>query len=128
MSFIGRAAVWTHMNDAGKDGNRSHRRPASTAHLTPLEIMTGSRIAASGHGGMGFTVGGQTWDESPRRRPGRPLPTDQPRSPYQHLFDVISRRTNRAPDSRACPRCGQPPHNDWGHEYERLVCQEITAA
>ena len=123
MSFIGRAAAWTYVNSAGDimDGPRSNRRPDGS-RLTPLDVMTGSRIAASGNG-VGLWVHAQTWDEAPHWRSVR---TDLARSPYQQLFEAISRRTNRAPEFRTCPRCGQAQHNDWGHEYERLVCQEIT--
>ena len=138
MSFIGRAAAWTRANDAG-GGNWSSRRPApSGVQLTPLNVMTGSRIAANRETVIRW-VGGPSWDEvadaqlaEPRRtetpRPATSLDSDHPRRSYQNLFDVFTRQTNRAPQPlpKQCPRCGQAPHNDWGHAYERLVCQEIT--
>jgi hypothetical protein len=129
MSFIGRAAAWTHPFGAG-GGHWSNRRPApSGVHLTPLNVMTGSRIAA-GRDGVVRWVGGPSWDEVADAQPDGPRSTDHPRRPYQHLFEVLTRQTNRAPQPlpKQCPRCGQAPHNDWGHAYERLVCKEITIA
>jgi hypothetical protein len=128
MSFIGRAAAWTHGNGAG-GGNWTNRRPAPIGvHLTPLNVMTGSRIAASRDSVVRW-VGGPTWAEVADLQPEQPR-GDHPRRSYQNLFDVFTRPTNQAPYPmpKQCPRCGQAPHNDWGHAYERLVCQEITRA
>jgi hypothetical protein len=130
MSFIGRAAVWTHVSSAqdALDDDRSSRMPGPTAwRFTPLNVMTGSRIAASGNGVVRW-VGGQTWDEVVYAQRVGPRLADQLRRPYLHIVEVLSRHTNRAQEPRLCPRCGQAPHHDWGREYERLVCMEITAA
>lgn len=127
MSFIGRAAVWTHASGAkyAEGSNRSKAGPVGS-RFTPLKVMTGSRIAASRNGVVRW-VGTQTWDEVHAERVGQRL-ADHLRRPYQHIFDVLGRRGNRDQDPRVCPRCGQAPHNDWGYAYERLVCMEITAA
>lgn len=130
MSFIGRAAVWAHASGAENagDGNRSRHVDGPTgSRFTPLNIMTGSRLAAS-HNGVVRWVGGPTWDEVAYAQRVGPRLTDQLRRPYQHIFEALSRHGHRAQDPRVCPRCGQAPHNDWGYEYERLVCMEITAA
>ena len=132
MSFIGRAAVWTHVNNAGSlmDANQSTRLPSfASPRLTPLNVMTGARIAASRDGVAGWAVGqsGQSLNDVDGA-PAASRIADHLRRPYLHLFEAISRRTNRAPDPRVCPRCGEAAHNDWGHEYERLVCSENTAA
>jgi len=125
VSFIGRAAVWTHVSggERGPDVNQSRHR--DQPRLTPLNAMTGSRLA--GRNGVVRWVGGPTWDDlaGVDAAPGF---AEQLRRPAQHLFDALSRRSNRQQDPRMCPRCGQAPHNDWGHEYERLVCMEITVA
>ena len=128
MSFIGRAAAWAHVSGAEyiERSVRSKAGPGGS-RFTPLSVMTGSRIAASRNGVVRW-VGARTWDEVVyAERAGQRL-ADQLRRPYLHIFDILSRRGNRAQDPRVCPRCGQAPHNDWGDAYERLVCMEITAA
>jgi hypothetical protein len=125
MSFIGSAAAWTHVTGGGNtlDGNWCD---GIGGRLTPLTVMTGSRIAASGNG-VARQVGGQTWDEvAYARRVGPPL-ADQPRRPYLRIFEGLCRHTNRTQEPQVCPRCGQRPHNDWGQEYEGLVCLDITS-
>jgi hypothetical protein len=116
MSFIGRAAVWTNASDT-----------TINPRLTPLNVMTGSRIAATRDGVAGWTPG-PSWNQLEDERTAPSALTEHLRRPYQHLFEAISRRANRAADPRVCPRCGQAPHTDWGYEYERLVCMETTAA
>jgi hypothetical protein len=138
MSFVGRAAVWANVSTVGDaangaGGNRSSRLPAAGrprssevvaaagTRLTPLNVMTGARIAASGVA----WADGQTWDEDTGGWLA-PRLTAQLRRPYQHLFEALRGRANRAPEARTCPRCGQQAHNDWGQAYERLVCLERT--
>jgi hypothetical protein len=88
--------------------------------------MTGFRIAASPNGIVRWALQPEIDGEQSIRR--EPRVSGQPRHPYRQIFAVLARHTIRHPEGRVCPRCGQPPHNDWGHEYERLVCTEITVA
>jgi hypothetical protein len=130
MSFVGRAAVWGHVNSSGDaiGGNRSNRLPGSAgARLTPLNMMTGSRIAATGTGTVTW-ADGQDWGDVTSSEGIAPRLAEQLRRPYQQIFEALRGRGNRAPEARTCPRCGQAAHNDWGQAYERLVCTEITSA
>jgi hypothetical protein len=117
--------------------------------FTPLDALTGFR-AAAGHvgttraggttegggatGGNGTTGGGVVRWAQPREstHPNafqpEPHPTDQSRSTYRHILAAFARNSVRHPHDVTCYRCGKPPHIDWGHQYERLVCMEITAA
>ena len=99
MSFIGRASV-----RVADNGN-----PSTKDRLTPLNRMTGSRIAASPNGVVRWVE-----SESDRRRGPR-------------LADIFAKFSGRG-EGRQCPRCGRPEHSDWGHEYERLVCDKVTLA
>ena len=125
MSFIGSAAAWTHVTGGGNtlDVNWCD---GIGGRLTPLNVMTGSRIAASGNAVV-RRVSGQTWDEvAYTRRVGPPL-ADQLRRSYRRIFEVLGRHTNRTQEPEVCRRCGQRTHNDWGQEYEGLVCVDITS-
>jgi hypothetical protein len=134
VSFIGRAAVWAPVGimDADIDGetididqSRREAGPAFTGtRLTPLNMMTGSRIAASG--GVVRWVGGASWGDP--LHSGSPARSEPPRRPYRQFLARFARQRSGPPEIHVCPRCGQAPHIGWGHEYERLVCQEITAA
>jgi hypothetical protein len=130
MSFVGRATVWGHVNSAvnAVDSNRNNRRPGPvSARLTPLNVMTGARIAASGTNILAWTDTSM-WDDEGATERIVPRLAEQLRRPYQQIFAAIRARSNRAPEARTCPRCGQAPHNDWGQAYERLVCPEVTKA
>jgi hypothetical protein len=132
MSFIGRAAVWA--PEGATDGDtieiNQARRGSGVLHtgarFTPLSMLTGSRIAANG--GVVRWVGGDTWGEPVHAQSRGPRLADQLRKPYRQIFAAFTRQPAGPPEIRVCPRCGQAPHTDWGYEYERLVCQEITAA
>ncbi|MDT5027038.1 MAG: hypothetical protein QOE61_3464 [Micromonosporaceae bacterium] len=125
MSFIGGAAAWTNLSGVVNtlDGNWWD---GIGGRLTPLNVMTGSRIAASGNGVV-RRVGGPTWDEVVYARRVGPRQADQLRRPYRRIFEVLYQHTNRTQEPQVCLRCGRRPHNDWGQEYERLVCLEITS-
>ncbi len=148
MSFVGRAAVWEHLTGSGDaiGENRSVRLPGPaprlrpsghdgaadrsqgvSGRLTPLNMMTGSRIAASGSGAVTW-VDGHDWDDVPNAEGIAPRLAEHLRRPYQQIFEALRNRANRVPEARTCPRCGQAPHNDWGQVYERLICREITQA
>ena len=132
MSFTGRVAVWgpARVTDGDIEGdtveiNRwlGQSRPVYTGtRLTPLNRMTGSRIAASGNGVVRW-VGGDASGRPLHARSGPKL-SDLRRQ----ISAVFARQPDGPPEIRGCPRCGQGPHTEWGPEYERLVCQEITAA
>jgi hypothetical protein len=103
VSFIGRARVRV-------PDNGNPPTPPTRDRLAPLNHMTGSRIAASHNGVV-------RWVESESDR-GRRGP---------RLADIFA-KIYRPGEGRPCTRCGRPEHIDWGHEYERLVCDKVTLA
>ncbi len=123
MSYVGRVVV--RASRAELEGetveiNRSRPGPVFTgARLTPLNMLTGSRVAVRGDDVV-RRVGGATWWD----RPTGPSLSESLRRQFSAVF---ARTPSGPPEIKSCPRCGGTPHTEWGPEYERLICQEITA-